>query len=233
MFKAILWDNDGVLVDTEHLYCEATRRVFAGAGITLGDDDFRDMFLTGNMGAWRLLAEQGRTDAEIARIRDERNDIYSTLLRGRDHAIDGVREVLQALHGRYAMGVVTSSRRDHFEIIHATSNLLPYFDFVLTREQYVNAKPDPEPYLAGIAKTGFAAMPCGRRHPARVDGGDGRGRPMRGHSECAHYRRRFWHRVQGSARYPRIARDPRRVALPRSAIIAARHRARGPLPCIL
>ena len=160
MFKAILWDNDGVLVDTEHLYCEATRRVFAGAGITLGDDDFRDMFLTGNMGAWRLLAEQGRTDAEIARIRDERNDIYSTLLRGRDHAIDGVREVLQALHGRYAMGVVTSSRRDHFEIIHATSNLLPYFDFVLTREQYVNAKPDPEPYLAGIAKTGFAAEQC-------------------------------------------------------------------------
>jgi len=160
MFKAILWDNDGVLVDTEHLYCEATRQVFAGAGITLGDDDFREMFLTGNMGAWRRLAAQGRREAEIERIRDERNEIYGSMLHGRDHAIDGVREVLQALHGRYAMGVVTSSRRDHFEIIHSTSNLLPYFDFVLTREQYVNSKPDPEPYLAGIAKTGFNAAQC-------------------------------------------------------------------------
>ena len=158
MFKAILWDNDGVLVDTEHLYCEATRQVFASAGIVIGDDDYRSMFLTGNMGAWQLLT--GRSESEIARIRDERNEIYSTLLRGRDHAIDGVKDVLQALHGRYAMGVVTSSRRDHFEIIHATSGLLPYFDFVLTREQYANSKPDPEPYLAGIAKTGFSAAQC-------------------------------------------------------------------------
>ena len=160
MFKAILWDNDGVLVDTEHLYCEATRQVFASAGITLGDDDYRDMFLTGNMGAWHLLTAQGRSRSEIARMRDERNEIYSSLLRGRDHAIDGVRDVLQTLHGRYAMGVVTSSRRDHFEIIHATTSLLHYFDFVLTREQYVNSKPDPEPYLAGIARTGFSAAQC-------------------------------------------------------------------------
>ena len=160
MFKAILWDNDGILVDTEHLYCEATRQVFAGAGILLGDDDYRDMFLTGNMGAWHLLTAQGRSRSEIARMRDERNEIYSSLLRGRDHAIDGVREVLAALHGRYAMGVVTSSRRDHFEIIHGTSGLLKYFDFVLTREQYVNSKPNPEPYLAGIAKTGFSAAQC-------------------------------------------------------------------------
>ena len=160
MFKAILWDNDGVLVDTEHLYCEATRQVFASAGITLGDDDYRDMFLTGNMGAWHLLTAQGRSRSEVARMRDERNEIYSSLLRGRDHAIDGVRDVLQTLHGRYAMGVVTSSRRDHFEIIHATTSLLHYFDFVLTREQYVNSKPDPEPYLAGIARTGFSAAQC-------------------------------------------------------------------------
>jgi HAD superfamily hydrolase (TIGR01509 family) len=159
-FMAILWDNDGVLVDTEHLYCEATRQVFAGAGIALEDDDYRSMFLTGNMGAWHLLAAQGRPDAEIARLREERNEIYSALLRGRDHAVDGVKEVLQALHGRYAMGVVTSSRRDHFAIIHSTSGLLHYFDFVLTREQYANAKPDPEPYLAGIAKIGFSAAQC-------------------------------------------------------------------------
>lgn len=159
-FRAILWDNDGVLVDTEHLYCEATRRVFAAAGVTLDDDDYRSMFLTGNMGAWHLLAAQGRSASEIARLRDERNAIYAELLRGRDHVIDGVREVLQALHGRYVMGVVTSSRRDHFEIIHAASGLLPYFDFMLTREQYVNSKPDPEPYRTGIARTGFSAEQC-------------------------------------------------------------------------
>ena len=114
MFKAILWDNDGVLVDTEHLYCEATRQVFAAAGITLGDDDYRSMFLTGNMGAWRLLIEQGRTDSDIARIRDERNEIYSTLLRGRDHAHGvAVRRRLRAQTGAdVAAGARTIVRDD-------------------------------------------------------------------------------------------------------------------------
>ena len=40
------------------------------------------------------------------------------------------------------------------------SGLLEYFDFVLTREQYANSKPDPEPYLAAVAKTGFTAAQC-------------------------------------------------------------------------
>jgi beta-phosphoglucomutase-like phosphatase (HAD superfamily) len=119
MFKAILWDNDGVLVDTEPLYRDATRQIFASAGIDLNDDDYRRFFLEQNNGAWHLLSAQGRADDEIARLRDDRNRLYSTMLRGRDHSISGVREVVQSLHGRYAMGIVTSSRREHFEIIHA------------------------------------------------------------------------------------------------------------------
>jgi HAD superfamily hydrolase (TIGR01509 family) len=160
MFKAILWDNDGVLVDTEHLYRDATRAIMARADFHLSDDQYRQLFLSQNHGAWHMLAERGHTEAAISHMRAERDDLYSDLLRERDHTIDGVRDVLQSLHGRYAMGVVTSSQRRHFEIIHAKSRLLGYFDFVLAREDYANSKPDPEPYLAGIARTGFSASEC-------------------------------------------------------------------------
>jgi HAD superfamily hydrolase (TIGR01509 family) len=160
MFKAILWDNDGVLVDTEHLYRDATRQILATVGIDLSDDQYQDLFLTQNNGAWHLVAAQGRPEAEITRLRAERDALYSTLLRGRNHAIEGVADVLQKLHGRFAMGVVTSSQRSHFAIIHAATGFMRYFDFVLTREQYANSKPDPEPYLAGVAKTGFTAAQC-------------------------------------------------------------------------
>ena len=159
-FKAILWDNDGVLVDTEHLYRDATRQVLATVGIHLSDDQYRDLFLRQNNGAWHMVAAQGRSDTEIARLRAERDAVYGTLLRDRNHTIAGVEEVLQTLHGRFAMGVVTSSQRSHFEIIHAATGLMRYFDFVLTREQYANSKPDPEPYLAAVAKTGFTAAQC-------------------------------------------------------------------------
>ena len=159
-FKAILWDNDGVLVDTEHLYRDATRRIMAGVGFNLSDEQYRELFLSQNHGAWHLLAEQGHSESTLARMRAERDDLYSTLLRERNHTIAGVEDVLQSLHGRFAMGVVTSSQRSHFEIIHAATGLMRYFDFVLTREDYANSKPDPEPYLAGIAKTGLRAKEC-------------------------------------------------------------------------
>jgi HAD superfamily hydrolase (TIGR01509 family) len=159
-FKAILWDNDGVLVDTEHLYRDATRAVLATVGVDLSDDQYRELFLSQNNGAWHLAAELGHSETAIASMRKDRDARYSALLRARNHTMAGVEEVLQQLHGHYAMGVVTSSQRTHFEIIHAATGLMRYFDFVLTREDYVNSKPDPEPYLAGIAKTGFSAGEC-------------------------------------------------------------------------
>ncbi len=160
MFKAILWDNDGVLVDTEHLYRDATRKILATVGIDLSDDQYGDLFLSQNNGAWHLAAARGHSDSAIIELRMKRDALYSTVLRERNHTIAGVEDVLQSLHGRFAMGVVTSSQRTHFEIIHAATGLLRYFDFVLTREDYANSKPDPEPYLAGIAKTGLSADEC-------------------------------------------------------------------------
>lgn len=159
-FKAILWDNDGVLVDTEHLYRDATRQIMAKVGFQLSDEQYRELFLTQNHGAWHLLAQRGYSEPELARMRAERDDLYSDLLGKRNHTIAGVEDVLRSLHGRFAMGVVTSSQRRHFEIIHTQTGLLGYFDFVLAREDYGNSKPDPEPYLAGIAKTGLCTAEC-------------------------------------------------------------------------
>jgi HAD superfamily hydrolase (TIGR01509 family) len=48
------------------------------------------------------------------------------------------------------MGVVTSSHRDHFDIIHSQTDLLPFFDFVLTSDHVSMTKPDPELYLKGM-----------------------------------------------------------------------------------
>ena len=56
------------------------------------------------------------------------------------------------------MGVVTSSRKDHFDLIHQTTGLLEYFDFVLTADDFRRVKPDPEPYLLAVA--GVASIPA-------------------------------------------------------------------------
>ena len=50
------------------------------------------------------------------------------------------------------MGIVTTSRRVDFEIIHKNLGIVDFMDFVLCEEDYNFAKPHPEPYLKGLEK---------------------------------------------------------------------------------
>jgi len=68
--------------------------------------------------------------------------------------------VLDALHGTYVMGIVTSSEPDHFALIHQTTGLLTYFHFVLTASDYMHSKPHPEPYLLAVKRSGCCKEEC-------------------------------------------------------------------------
>ena len=158
MYKAILWDNDGVLVETEKWYYEATKRVMQDEGYNLTLDEYRKTFLKNNTGAWHLLKNCNKED--IKNLRKRRNFIYSSFLKTQDIYIKGLSIILAKLKNRYKMGIVTSSRREHFDIIHKRSNILNFFDFVITSEDFSNSKPNPEPYLIGIDSTGYGASSC-------------------------------------------------------------------------
>ena len=160
MIEAIFWDNDGVLVDTEHLYFEATRDVLATVGIPLTEDDYRALFLVQGRGAWHLVEATGVPPSEVEALRQRRNARYAQLIAEAPGVLPGVREVLSALHGRYRMGIVTSSRRDHFEIIHRETRLLDYFDFVVTADDCARTKPCPDPYVRALEMSGVSRDAC-------------------------------------------------------------------------
>jgi HAD superfamily hydrolase (TIGR01509 family) len=160
MIEAILWDNDGVLVDTERLYFRATKQVLASVGVDLTKEDYIELILVQGRGAWHLAEEKDVPPTAIERLRDERNALYSRYLHEERVLITGVEETLRALYGKYRMGIVTSSRKDHFDLIHKFTNILRYFDFVLTADDYKRFKPDPEPYLKALARTGCDREEC-------------------------------------------------------------------------
>jgi HAD superfamily hydrolase (TIGR01509 family) len=160
MIKAIFWDNDGILVDTEHLYFLATKQTLAVTGIELTEEQYRDLFLVQSKGAWHLAEEKGVSLQEIGRLRRERDLLYSKLLGQETLVINGVEEVLKSLHRKYLMGIVTSSKKNHFELIHTTTGFLKYFDFVITEADYTKSKPDPEPYLLALERSGFKTEEC-------------------------------------------------------------------------
>jgi HAD superfamily hydrolase (TIGR01509 family) len=156
----VLWDNDGVLVDTEGLYFQACKEVLGSVGIDLTLDQFKDISLRRGESTFVLAADQGIDADSVSGLRTERDRLYAELLESRCPVIDGVEEVLRALHGRVRMGVVTSARRQHFEAAHARSGVIQHMDFVLTREDYTNTKPNPEPYLMAMERHGLRPEEC-------------------------------------------------------------------------
>src|SRR5207302_6922085 len=92
--RAIFWDNDGVLVDTEHLYYRATREVLATVGIDLTPEQYRELFLVQSRGAWHLAAERGLSPDRIQQLRDERHARFSRLVVEHPVAVAGAAEVL-------------------------------------------------------------------------------------------------------------------------------------------
>lgn len=160
MVGAILWDNDGVLVDTERLFFESTRKTLARVGIELSLEQFLELSMRQGRSAFKLAAERGWAEQKIAELKRERDALYSEMLRNQTQVLPGVPETLRSLHGRMRMAVVTSSQRQHFDVMHADLGLTGYFEFVLAREDYGEAKPSPEPYLLALHRLGMKAESC-------------------------------------------------------------------------
>lgn len=160
MIEAILWDNDGVLVDTECLFFESTRRTLATLGIPLNREQFLDLSMRQGRSAFDLAIERGWTKEQVATLKRERDLLYSEMLRNQTRVLPGVAETLKALHGRMRMAVVTSSQRHHFDVMHAEIGLTRYFEFVLAREDCGQTKPNPEPYLRALERLGMRAENC-------------------------------------------------------------------------
>ena len=159
-FDAILFDNDGVLVDTEGLYFQATREVLAGVGVALGDADYVELFLRQGVGAWHLAAARGHPPASIEAMRAARDHRYLQLLDVAEVLIPGVADLVTALARRYRLAIVSSSEAEPFARIHARTGLLGHFELVLTRSDYLNAKPAPEPYQRAVERMGLAPERC-------------------------------------------------------------------------
>lgn len=156
MFDGIFWDNDGVLMETEHLYYQANAEALAKVGVELSLEDFCRISLRQGESVLGLAAR----DCDAVELRRVRDEIYFRLLGEESRVFPGVQDALERLQGRLPMAIVTSCRRENFLQMHRTSGLLGYFDFVLTREDYGASKPDPEPYLTACARAGLQPGRC-------------------------------------------------------------------------
>ena len=153
MKKYILFDHDGVLVDTEFWYFRAGQRALAELGVTLDKEQYLGDMSQG-LGTWTQARAAGIDEQTISRQREVRDAYYQEYLRTEAIEIEGVVNTLAELSKYVRMAIVTTAKRVDFEIIHEKRQIRQFMDFVLVREDYELSKPHPEPYLTGLKRFG-------------------------------------------------------------------------------
>ena len=148
MKKYILFDNDGVLVETEPFYYEASKRALKEFfNVNIHFDQYMKIMTEGK-GVWVVVPDA--KEDQIIKAREQRDIYYQEYLKKEDIAIDNIHDILNVLKKNYKMGIVTTSRRVDFEIIHNNRGITDFMDFTLCVEDYKRSKPHPEPYLKGL-----------------------------------------------------------------------------------
>ena len=160
MTKAVLWDMDGVLVDTAPFHFQAWRELFQSLDKGFADADFRRTFGLRNDAILRdILGEL--TPAEVERLAQRKEGLYREKIEGRVTAIPGAIDLLRRLQqGGRKMAIVSSAPGENVRAVLRSLGLEGVFGAVVAEEDALKGKPDPQGFLLAAEELGVAAGEC-------------------------------------------------------------------------
>lgn len=153
--KYLLFDHDGVLVDTEYWYFMANQRALAELGFELSKELHLE-FMKQGLSCWDLDEITRLKPETVSSKRADRDRYYQSYLQSEAIEIPGIESILEKLSASFKLAIVTTSKPEDFKLIHKNRSITTWMDFVLTREDYDEAKPHPEPYLTALQRFGAA-----------------------------------------------------------------------------
>ena len=150
--RAVLFDFDGVLADTENVHVAAWERTFAAMGWDVppevcarsAEEDDR-LFLKS------VLAERGVRDGDLAGWIGRKQVTTLEMLSANPRIYAGVRELVGAIAGRARLAVVSGTWRANVKAVLAGAGLASAFSVIVAKEDANRPKPDPSAYLAALA----------------------------------------------------------------------------------
>lgn len=143
---AVLWDLDGVLVDSGELHYQAFVAVLGELNITLSRETFQRTFGMNNASIFRLLLGSPSSE-EIERLSERKETLFRSLLPGRIQALPGVRQWLERFNTQgIPMAVASSAPAENIDLILAELAVRPFFRAIVSAAN-MPGKPDPTVFL--------------------------------------------------------------------------------------
>jgi beta-phosphoglucomutase len=149
--QAVIFDFDGIIVDTEPLHYRAFQRILEPLGLGfawaeyvesyMGFDD-RDAFLEAFKAHGQLISPD-----ELSILIATKADIFQEVIREGVKAYPGVIELIKSLHDSdVPLAICSGALRSDIDPILATLGIASYFDIIVSADDVSKSKPDPECY---------------------------------------------------------------------------------------
>lgn len=159
MIRAVIFDLDGTLADTEPLHFEAFAQVLHAEGVELDRADYfhrligfddRDCFST-------VLGENGSspTEARLAELIARKAAIYQKAIAGRDVTFPGAVEFVRRCAERFPLIIATGTLRVEAELILGRAGVRDLFVDIVAAEDVEHGKPAPECFEKALGRLGF------------------------------------------------------------------------------
>jgi HAD superfamily hydrolase (TIGR01509 family) len=158
---AVVFDNDGLLLDTESVWTRAEEDLFAQRGLEFTPADKRELVGTSAAIAGGILERRLGEPGRAAELIEELNALVVAELERGVEAMIGARELLERLRERGTpLALVSNSPlrfvRRSIEIV----GFEAHFDVVLSAHEVAAPKPAPDPYLEACRRLGVEPGPA-------------------------------------------------------------------------
>ena len=153
--RAIIFDFDGVIADTEPLHFQGLRRTLAEIGITLTEPDYYEHYLgfddRGCIVEALRVNRIPTTEPTVQDLMRKKAEAYLASIR--DHLVifPGVREFVEAAASAYPIAIASGALRPEIELILEQAGIRKAFLHITSAEDVTRSKPDPEPFLHALA----------------------------------------------------------------------------------
>lgn len=159
---AVIFDMDGVLVDSYFAHQESWRRLAAEQGFEMSDEQFDATFGRTSREIIELLWGKGRlSNDEIARLDDRKEGYYREIIREDFPAMEGAAELIDALSGAgFRLAVGSSGPQENVELVLERLNRAALFDGTVSGDDVTIGKPNPQVFQIAAERVGTSPGRC-------------------------------------------------------------------------
>ncbi len=161
--KAVLFDMDGVLIDAKDWHYEALNKALGLFGMEINRYDHLSAFdgLPTKVKLQKLSKRFYLPESLHPFINEVKQSYTAELIHQRCHPMFHHEYALSKLHQEgYKIAVCSNSIRKTIELMMEKAELMPYIDMIVSNEDVVKSKPDPEMYTTTINRFGLKPEEC-------------------------------------------------------------------------